>query len=100
MKRIKKLPEYRYRFIEEFSKGCLTIQKGVALKGDIVVKEDCVSVVGNELFSDIPMKYLEKFEVQKLKPQSRKKKEAPVKPSGDARVSNKKELLRKSEGES
>ena len=51
-----------YRFTKEYKKNGVTVGVGVQLRKNFVLGKDCVSLIGSEVFKDIPMEYLEKFE--------------------------------------
>jgi hypothetical protein len=51
-----------YRFTKKYKKNGVTVGVGVQLRKNFVLGKDCVSLIGSEVFKDIPMEYLEKFE--------------------------------------
>lgn len=69
---------------------------GVQLRKNFVLGKDCVSLIGSEVFKDIPMEYLEKFEPIKYSKKKRSKKIPSVEKTSHTRVSDKKESLRPS----
>jgi hypothetical protein len=90
----KKKPTEMYRFKKDytFSHG-LIFRAGVGIRGPYIIEDNKFSVENCSLFKDIPLDYVEKFELQKLK-KIRKKKEKPQKEEKtkdeSARISNRK----------
>lgn len=50
-----------YRFVKEFVRGGITISAGISLK-NAVLKDGFICVVGSDVFSNIPLDYVEEFE--------------------------------------
>jgi hypothetical protein len=57
-------PETRYRFAKDFVKGGITIGKGVSIKTPYTIQDGFLSLIGSDLFSNIPMEYFESYEVE------------------------------------
>jgi hypothetical protein len=82
-----------YRFTKEFKKNGVTVSVGVQLRKNFILGKDCVSLIGSEVFKDIPMEYLEKFEPVKYAKKKRTKAIVAEKKSANARISSNKNLL-------
>ncbi len=85
-----------YRFTKKYKKNGVTVGVGVQLTKNFVLGKDCVSLIGSEVFKDIPMENLEKFEPAKYAKKKRSKRVPSVEKTVASRVSDKKESFRPS----
>ena len=75
-----------YKFIKNFERNGVKISKGVVIDRNLIVNEDCVSVIGSSVLKDIPLECLENFEpIKYIKP---KKQSGPQSKKSDVRKSS------------